>query len=383
MQPYRAPAIVILCALPASAQSEGVASIVKQLWWDGPTWSGLVMLSLLMLSIVLAFVIVGLRRSYREKSTDKRTAEQLFNEAAERCKLTTGELQTVRRLLLHDAQTPPQALFQSAALFERCVHAEIEEAMRSSLSSAAREDLDAEISAVRKKLGYSILPLEHPLVSTRNIALGQVGSIFGKSHRSALVQRAVVMGNNEFGLRLQYDPRHEEPVRFAPGNQLKLAFARQNDGFYGISLTVVEADSSGSVSFNHTLDLKRNQLRQFVRVEVSAPVKFRLLKTANPEKSEFKRGQAAEGKIGDISGGGVSFLHTGSLKPGDIISVSFNLPPYSFSGLSGKVLRVSLQEGKTQTLYRHHVEFVTLEQRLRDQIMKYVFERQRQNNQWR
>jgi c-di-GMP-binding flagellar brake protein YcgR len=373
-------AVVCLCS-PVLGQS--VDSVVRQLGWSGPTWSALVLLILLFTTIILTFVIFSLRRGRIETTSDKQAGERLFAESAERCKLDGTEIEALTRILRHEASAPPQAVFQSVSLFERCIHAEVEHILQTVTAAEERDEMGEVLATVRKKLGYAILPLEHPLVSTRNLPLGQVGAVFGRSHRTPLLQRVVVMANNEYVFRVQYDPQNEDPVQFAPGNTVKLAFARQNDGFYGITVAVAESDGSGTLVFAHTLELKRNQLRQFVRVEVNAPVRFRLLKTLNPDKSEVPRGQAMEAKIGDVSGGGLSFLHAASLRPGDIVSLSFSLAPHSFSGIGGKVLRVSLQEGKTQTLYRHHVEFTNLEQKYREQIVKYVFERQRQANQWR
>jgi c-di-GMP-binding flagellar brake protein YcgR len=59
------------------------------------------------------------------------------------------------------------------------------------------------------------------------------------------------------------------------------------------------------------------------------------------------------------------------------------LPNSAFAGVTGKVLRVSLLEAKIGTLYKHHIQFTNFEQRNRDKITKYVFEKQRQANQWR
>jgi c-di-GMP-binding flagellar brake protein YcgR len=61
----------------------------------------------------------------------------------------------------------------------------------------------------------------------------------------------------------------------------------------------------------------------------------------------------------------------------------FSLSTGKFSAVPGKVLRVSLQEGKLTTWYRHHIQFTNIESQHRDRIIKYIFEKQRQINQMR
>jgi c-di-GMP-binding flagellar brake protein YcgR len=79
----------------------------------------------------------------------------------------------------------------------------------------------------------------------------------------------------------------------------------------------------------------------------------------------------------------MGFICPSALKPGDLVSLTFQLGSMQVMGLAGKILRISLQEGKSQTLFRHHVEFTTIEPSRREQIVRFVFERQRQMNQWR
>jgi c-di-GMP-binding flagellar brake protein YcgR len=128
--------------------------------------------------------------------------------------------------------------------------------------------------------------------------------------------------------------------------------------------------------------LKRNQLRQYVRIEASLPVKFRIIRSESNENKDFCD-RMSQAKMSDISGGGLSFLFEKPLTPGDILSVNFQLPGASFVGIAAKVLRVSLQEGKTATFYKHHIQFSGIESRQRDQIVRFVFEKQRQLSQWR
>ena len=129
--------------------------------------------------------------------------------------------------------------------------------------------------------------------------------------------------------------------------------------------------------------LKRNQLRQYVRLDYNGLLKLRLISTASDSTSSVRRGEIIECKFSDISGGGCSFVSERQLRPGDIVSLTFALRDNNFAGVAGKILRTSLHDSVSKTLYRHHVQFADLDQRRRDAIVHYVFEKQRQQNQVR
>jgi hypothetical protein len=238
-------------------------------------------------------------------------------------------------------------------------------------------------SDLRLKMGFMHLPLEFPLVSTRNISLGQVGSLFSAGTSRMLFRKVSVMENTAFFLTVKYNVDHEEVHRLTPGQTVRFAFARRNDGLYGIQTAVVKLGRPGVVDLYHTLDIKRNQLRQYVRIETNLPLALRLLKTADAEKSEIKTGESLNARLSDVSGGGLSFVFDRSLRLGDLISLSFNLPGAPCAGIMGKIVHLSLCDIQGKTCYRNHVQFLNIESRKREKIISYVFEKERQANQWR
>jgi c-di-GMP-binding flagellar brake protein YcgR len=318
-----------------------------------------------------------------QKHAREELSEQVFEKTTERLGLTAREVDKVKDLLKHETLTEPQIILQSVSVYERCVNKEIQQLLKRGITTDQKISENDLLYALRKKAGFHHLALEHPLVSTRNIAVGQAGALYGRNLKKPLIQRVVVIDNNEFSFSLQYDVDKEDIVHIAFGDEIKFAFSRQSDSVYGASLSVIHADGSGIVEVSHSLNLKRNQLRQYVRIEVTLPLKLRLIHTADFEKSDIRRGELIEAKLSDISGGGLSFLGEKSFRVGDLVTVSFDLPNMKFVGISGKILRISLQEGKLKTLIKHHVLFLDIEPRRRDMIVKYVFDKQRQLSQWR
>lgn len=357
--------------------------MLDQIGWHGPAMSVIISLVVIVLAIVAGLIIYHIYSKIKISQQSKEYSIQLFNDAAKRLELTPKEKTMAFRLASYEKVKEPQTIFQSASLFEKCVDYEINKIKSGRPSDDDIMIANDLISGIRKKTGFHILPLEQPLSSSRNIAIGQVGAIFGNDHRKPLIEKAHLSDSNEFTFTLTYNVDEEDMCYISEGDKVKFAFSRQADSVYGFTLNVISCDNAGSIVVSHTSEMKRNQLRQYVRIELSLPMKFRLLQTRSPELSEIKKGVINSVKMSDISGGGLSFICENSLKAGDLISVGFTLPNIKLSGIAGKVLRISIQEGKTKTFYKHHVKFVKIEPRQRDGIVKYVFDKQRQMTQWR
>lgn len=371
--------VAVSLGLPLHLQAQ---SLIAQIGWRGANWSVVLALLGLMVGGIVALSVVYIRGKNRQKRDSEQFSLRAFREGVKRCGLADDEAAVLQKMVKRVPSLAPQTIFQSVSLFEKCVDEEVR--LITTRGGANSDAAEGEIlGALRKKLGFNWIPYEHPLVSTRNIGIGQVGALFSPGRREPLIQRATVIDNTELRLVMQYHVQQEDSCHIPLGSELRYAFSRQNDGFYAIALTVLAGDDAGTLVFSHTLELKRNQLRQYVRIEVNLPLKFRLLKTASPEKSDVKRGEVVEAKIADISGGGLSVLCPVSLRAGDILSLSFSIPGQTCSGITARVLRISLQEGKTRTLYRHHLQFTDIAIAQRERIVRFVFDRQRQINQWR
>jgi c-di-GMP-binding flagellar brake protein YcgR len=370
--------MLALWARPAVAQS-----LIEQIGWRGASWTaiGVILLAIGGGSVALLLVYLGKRRN--QQRDYEALADRRFLDTAERFGLSQQQVHTARELLQFERTLEPQVILQSVSVFERCVDRAIQAMVSAKADDTERQTANDLISGIRQKAGFAQLPLEHPLASSRNVEIGQSGSLFGADHRNPLIQRATVVQSNEFYFTLQYDIEHEDAIHLAPGHEIKFTFARRNDGMYGVPVRVMRVDGRGNIDVGHTLSLRRNQLRQYVRIEASFSAKARLIRTDEPDSNQVKRGESVDAKLSDISGGGLSFLCERSFRAGDVITLSFSLPNARFAGVASKVLRISLQEGKTVTYFKHHVQFVDIDQRKRDQIVKYVFEKQRQISQWR
>ena len=87
------------------------------------------------------------------------------------------------------------------------------------------------------------------------------------------------------------------------------------------------------------------------------------------------------GVILDLSGGGVRFVSTFSETKGTVMEVRFEITigeetEYMYS--YGKLLRSEKNPNKN-TLFDHRVEFWSLENEMREKIIRFIFEEQRRN----
>jgi c-di-GMP-binding flagellar brake protein YcgR len=357
-------------------------SLIEQIGWKGATAQIIFIVLIFLATFILLMVALYFRSQLKIKNEQATVSQKLFDDHAIKSDLYPLEVKRLRSLLTHEMIPHPHTIFQSAALFERCIDAEVRLMLLTHNSLESLDDDEMILSSIRKKLGFSYLPLEHPLLSTRNLEIGQSVSIFKTTGKQPLIHHAIVVSNKETYFRLQWDVDKEDGIQFFSGQEIKLAFARQGDGVYGIEVELFRTAPPSTIDCLHTLKFKRNQLRQFVRIEVNLPLRVRLIPKEKPAGEELFP-KHVEGKLSDLSGGGLSFLYEKPFVPGDQVSMQFTLTTGRFSGINGKVLRVSLQEGKHSTWYRHHIQFNSLDQSVRDKIVKFIFEKQRQQNQMR
>lgn len=356
-------------------------NLFDQIGWRGADVSIITGLVLTVIAGVGIMILIHLQTKFRRQNEMNRLAFHIFQKNIEKAELTEAETVKIKDILQHANVSHPHIIFQSASLFERCIDAEVSSLLQQNVSWDLIEQQEEILGLIRKKLGYGFLPYEHPLISTRNLEVGQRVSVINRRSKATLIHNARVVQNKEFYFRIQYDSEKEESLGILEGQSVMLALARQSDGVYGVQVVICGKDQS-TVDFRHTLELTRNQLRQYARVDINIPAKIRLIRSAREEVSTAIGG-IIEGRMVDVSGGGGCIVVERAFIPGDIVSINFKIADNVFSGIGARILRVSLQEIHDTTFYRHSLQFINIETLIREKIIKFVFEKQRQLNQWR
>ncbi len=370
--------LLFFLLLASSLQAQ---SLINQIGWKGAD-SGIIagVIAILCGGIVfLSFLYVGYRRRIARDEED--LSRKLFSESCIRAELNSNEISYLEKLLSYQDGLKPHIIFESISIFEKSIDVYVRDFQSQNHSEEEILEEDTVLSSLRSKLGYSFLAFEHPLLSTRNISLGQNVSVFLKNRRAPLAQNCTVIKVAEFYFSIQGDEEQKHALaRIAPGTELVLAFTRQCDGVYSVTVPVKGWDS-GKLQLFHTVELMRNQMRQYVRMEVNLPMKFRVVESAGTDAKVSS--QQFTSRVVEMSGGGLSFFFEKPLQLGDVLLVTAQLPGGALTAIRAKVLRISLLENKSADKYKHHVQFISIDPKNREQIVHFIFEKQRQVNQMR
>jgi hypothetical protein len=178
-----------------------------------------------------------------------------------------------------------------------------------------------------------------------------------------------------FTVRLSSPNMEKLPSLASP---VRMAFTRKADGIYGVEAPLVVFDShEGAIVCRHTLEFRRNQLRQDVRVETDFSVSVRCIATEKGDGT-VQDASAFTVKMTDLSGGGFAFITDRALSVNDIISVAAASPKVALGGMQAKIVALSRLPGGERT--RYHAKFVNIDFERKESIIKYVFNRLREVN---
>ena len=185
-------------------------------------------------------------------------------------------------------------------------------------------------------------------------------------------------------------PMEHNTLQMLPvGGEYDLCFYTRK-GLYQCYATVIDRYKSNNffiLVMNLTTNLRKFQRREYYRLNCVLNMKCRKLsaeeeKTLEDRPVEFLNTDFTleDGLIVDISGGGARFLSDIPYEKHDQILFRFTLDidkrPREYS-LIGKVVRSDLLEGEEQTGYEIRVQFVHINGKDRESIIRYIFEEQR------
>jgi len=369
-------ALSMCLLLAAAAFPNDIIAAISKSFADRGVGPGAVAGAVVFFGAIIGFLIffyVGSRRKYER--VHEELSSKLFGEGCERTGLTRDEMNALLGIAAFapDPPTKGHLIFESLPLYERCLDAYVEH-MPPLRSPAAQKEQDDLLLRLRKKMGYAILSPEQPIVSTRNLSVGQKVSVFVPERKNDPFSAIVThVGEFWFTIRVQEDFMGLVSLG---GQEKVLAFLRQGDAAYSVTAKVKEILQSGEISFFHTIKLSRNQHRQYMRLDISLPLKYRIVERVGFDES--RKNEILSAHSADISGGGVCLVSKEPLRVGDVILLSLYIPGCAINGVRSKILKVITVEGRGATNYRHLVQFIGIDPQDREKIVKYVFDKQRE-----
>lgn len=358
--------------------SQGISQVnIQDVHWDGPRQSEMIGLIIGAVCTTIIFILYIFWQSKRQKNNEEQFVRNLFNRYSKEKGLTDLEKKTLNSIAKQTAESPLYSLFESPAIFEESEHKYIEMIITKVNDLKTEDEI---LSKIRKKLGYHFLSHETPLFSTRNISLGQICSLFGDDKSNPIIEKAVVKSMSEFAFTIEYSVEHNAIFRGKQGQKYQLGFTRKFDGVYSTYVTLLSVDQDGALQLSHNLELKRNQLRQFVRFELSTNLTATILAIPgnSATKTPLSVGDMIVYNTTDISGGGIGFIGEQVLSLGTIVDLEFSFDTEIFQA-EGKILRISLIERSNSSvpLFKFHLQFISFETGKRDKLVKKIFEAQR------
>ena len=307
----------------------------------------------------------------RERARAKISWEAFYTKAKE-IKLSEAEVKLLEVLVIEAQVVNADSLITSAQVFENA-----REAYYDSLGGI-NSMKDVELTAfrdIRQRLGFSPLPVEMPFISTRQFVSGLRVVIEFPDLNVASTTQIEDVDERRW---ITANPFREK-LAFHPGMKARLSLTRGGDAEYGIDTELEEARDHALI-FRHTRRLSRKQLRNWVRVDVNIPATA-FYSPVDPTTS--KNPIPVQGRVVDLSGGGLALRLPVQLPVGSRLLVDFPVNGVNITGIDVEVIRVSPQKLGQDELFQHSVSFKDIQKPLQEKIVRFVFEKQRQEAQWR
>jgi len=323
------------------------------------------MFVVIVLLFVVAVVLFEVYRSNKTKQDLRNLAWKKFNARAELLKLSQGATDLLIRIIEESGLQDPGSIIKSPHVFEKSLEIYYENRKIKSISDSQLES----IRKLRRMLGFSPLSKDIAIISTRQFEVGEKCSVqIPESGPTTHKGMCLINNVEERHWSITSLPGAEVPVK----TWVSLNLIRAGDAEYTFRAQVLEA-GDGELVLSHTNKLNRAQQRNWVRIDVSVPVEVTQI-IGNGIGDIFS------GKIIDMSGGGFGMALPVKLPKNSRLLLNFELPGHgAISDLPVKVVRVAGQYNNDPLRTIHSVAFDGDVHLIQEQIIQYVFEKQRQN----
>ncbi|MEO7424241.1 MAG: PilZ domain-containing protein [Fibrobacteria bacterium] len=379
------PAAIGCCAaIPANAAAsvEVLHSLGSGFGRISPL--GMALFGVLLVAVLAMFVIFEIVRTDSRQREKIDIGWQYFAEMAGQKRLTPQETDILRRIVEQGGVSSADMVFESSFIYEDALEAFLKDNQKQLDKDETQYAL---MRGLRMKLGYSHLPPEVPISSTRQLEEGMPVSLIdgegavrkGRVHEVREKNWAVVLET-------------EIPPTVSVGSSVELSLLRAGDGEYLVNLPVTATRlGSRGIFLEHTRTLERKQLRNWVRIDVNIPCRVTVMakpegwtrESTGPEGPGPAVGMVLEGRMLDLSGGGTCARFSSPIPQNYKLSVNFDLPGTSLRGVQSEVMRmISVIKG-TREDFEHNLKFMNMETAAQEKIVRYVFEKQRLDSQMR
>jgi len=361
-------------ALDSATAYETFSQSINRAFYKYFTLEAIFLLIAIILLLIAIAMLYNTRRANKIKQELLTLAMAKFDIMAEELNLRESSIVILKEIVQKTGLQDPASILKFSHVFEDS----IEKYYESEVIESIPTEMFMQISALRKALGFSPLSKGIPLTSTRQLCGGEKCVIqIPDNEPSVNSETCQVSGSTE-----QYwYMACPEGITVQTGTWVHVSLVRPGDAEYTFRTQVLR-DSTKELVLRHTSQLNRAQQRNWLRIDVDIPVKITILEDADA-------GETISGRIVDISGGGLGMaLSTGDLGitlPTKLVNdsrllLNFELPEHGWiTNLPAKVIRVAGPFGGNHSEIVHSVAFTEGTNSINEKIIKFVFEKQRQN----
>lgn len=340
---------------------------------------GLAIFGFSVVALMAFFVVFEIVRSDSRQREKIDIGWQYFAEMAGLKRLTPQETDILRRIVEQGNVSSADMVFDSSFIYEDALEAFLKDNAR----QLDRDETQyALLRGLRLKMGYSHLPSEVPINSTRQLEEGMPVSL---TDGEGSIRKGRIHEVKEKSWTVALDA--EIPPTVAVGAAVDLALLRSGDGEYAVRLPITATRlGQRQIYLPHTRALDRKQLRNWVRIDVNIPCRVTVMaRVEGWQKADGgpSVGMVLEGRMLDLSGGGTCARFSSPIPQGYKLSLNFDLPGTSLRGVQTEVMRmVSVVKGNRED-FEHNLKFMTMETTAQEKVVRYVFEKQRIDSQMR
>jgi len=334
----------------------------------GKSYSIEVVIVVLTVTIVLVVSVVfyEIHRLNKFRQEFMSLAWGKFDNYAKSLKLSGENVSILKEIVQEVGLQDPNSIMKSPNVFEKS----LEKYYASKKIENIEEKRLASIRNLRRVLGFLPLSKEIAFISTRQFDHGEKCLVQipenGPSTNKGMSTVFVTKENNWSIDRLK-------GPKVPAGTWIRMNLTRPGDAEYTFRVQVL-SDTGEELILSHAERLNRAQQRNWVRIDVDIPVEVFY------KASDDAAGDVFSGKIIDMSGGGFGMALPTKLTVGAKLKLSFELPGHGpITDLLVKVVRIAGQHNNNPAETIHSVAFEGDVHLVQEQIIQYVFEKQRQD----
>jgi len=316
--------------------------------------------------LVFAVVLYEVRRSNKVRRELQDLAWKKFEYSAKRLKLNLGCMSILKAIAQDGDLQDPDSMLKSPHVFEIALEKYYQ---RKEIKTIPDEKLE-EIRNLRKILGFLPLSKEIAYSSTRQFVSCEKCKVRipeeGPETHKGMCD---ILRTEELNWSIARPDGPPVPL----GTWISINFTRPGDAEYDFRAQVLR-DSKGALELSHATELNRTQQRSFARADVSISVEI-------IQMNRDGVGDIFFGKIIDMSGGGFGMALPIKLIRGAELKLNFELPGHGrIDQLPVIVVRVAGAYNNDSSKTVHSVAINGDVPAIQEQIVHYVFEKQRQDS---